>query len=129
MDLLGNLGLGIETALRLENVLYCFIGVVLGTGAPDPVHRAVGGRAGAWHDGRREQPDVHAVAGKCSSHTMNALPLAEPPTVSPPIAPSSVPRIRVWRTPAGGEAMRLLIVTVATLLSSFTLKITWPTPE
>ncbi|HET7685479.1 MAG TPA: tripartite tricarboxylate transporter permease [Candidatus Limnocylindria bacterium] len=31
MDLLGNLGLGIETALRLENVLYCFIGVVLGT--------------------------------------------------------------------------------------------------
>jgi putative tricarboxylic transport membrane protein len=31
MDLLGNLGLGIETALRPENLLYCFIGVVLGT--------------------------------------------------------------------------------------------------
>jgi putative tricarboxylic transport membrane protein len=31
MDLVGNLGLGIETALRPENLLYCFIGVVLGT--------------------------------------------------------------------------------------------------
>ncbi len=31
MDLVGNLGLGIETALRLENLVYCFIGVVLGT--------------------------------------------------------------------------------------------------
>ncbi|MCA1569992.1 MAG: tripartite tricarboxylate transporter permease [Chloroflexi bacterium] len=31
MDLFGNLGLGLETALRVENLLYCFIGVVLGT--------------------------------------------------------------------------------------------------
>ncbi|MGH2385159.1 MAG: tripartite tricarboxylate transporter permease, partial [Candidatus Limnocylindria bacterium] len=31
MELFDNLGLGIETALRLENLLYCFIGVVLGT--------------------------------------------------------------------------------------------------
>jgi TctA family transporter len=31
MDLFGNLGLGIETAIRPENLLYCFIGVVLGT--------------------------------------------------------------------------------------------------
>ena len=31
MDLFGNLGLGIETALSLENLLFCFIGVVLGT--------------------------------------------------------------------------------------------------
>src|ERR687891_14072 len=31
MDLFGNLGLGLETAIRLENLLYCFLGVVLGT--------------------------------------------------------------------------------------------------
>ena len=31
MDLVGNLALGVETALRPENVLYCFVGVVLGT--------------------------------------------------------------------------------------------------
>ena len=31
MDLLGNLGLGLETALRPENLLYCLIGVALGT--------------------------------------------------------------------------------------------------
>ena len=31
MELFDNLGLGIETALRVENLLYCFIGVVLGT--------------------------------------------------------------------------------------------------
>jgi putative tricarboxylic transport membrane protein len=31
MDLFGNLGLGLETAIRPENLLYCFIGVVLGT--------------------------------------------------------------------------------------------------
>jgi putative tricarboxylic transport membrane protein len=31
MELFDNLGLGFETALRLENLLYCFIGVVLGT--------------------------------------------------------------------------------------------------
>jgi TctA family transporter len=31
MDLLGNLGLGIETALRPENLLFCLIGVALGT--------------------------------------------------------------------------------------------------
>ena len=31
MELLDNLGLGLETALRWENLLYCFIGVVLGT--------------------------------------------------------------------------------------------------
>ena len=31
MELFGNLGLGLETALRFENLLYCFIGVVLGT--------------------------------------------------------------------------------------------------
>jgi putative tricarboxylic transport membrane protein len=31
MELFGNLGLGLETALRPENLLYCLIGVVLGT--------------------------------------------------------------------------------------------------
>jgi putative tricarboxylic transport membrane protein len=31
MDVLGNLGLGLETAIRLDNLLYCFIGVLLGT--------------------------------------------------------------------------------------------------
>ncbi|HEV3362722.1 MAG TPA: tripartite tricarboxylate transporter permease, partial [Acidimicrobiia bacterium] len=31
MELLENLGLGITTAIRLENLLFCFIGVVLGT--------------------------------------------------------------------------------------------------
>src|SRR5688500_8542290 len=31
MDLFDNLGLGLETALRFENLLYCLIGVVLGT--------------------------------------------------------------------------------------------------
>ena len=31
MDLIGNLGLGLETALQLENIIYCFIGVALGT--------------------------------------------------------------------------------------------------
>ena len=31
MELFDNLGLGIETALRLENLVYCFIGVMLGT--------------------------------------------------------------------------------------------------
>src|ERR687892_418354 len=31
MELFDNLGLGLETALRLDNLLYCFIGVVLGT--------------------------------------------------------------------------------------------------
>ena len=31
MDLLGNLGIGFATALTLSNVLYCFIGVLLGT--------------------------------------------------------------------------------------------------
>ena len=31
MDLIGNLGLGIATALQPENLLYCFIGVALGT--------------------------------------------------------------------------------------------------
>ena len=31
MDVLGYLGLGLETAIRLDNLLYCFIGVVLGT--------------------------------------------------------------------------------------------------
>jgi len=31
MDLFGNLGLGVATALTPENVLYCFIGVLLGT--------------------------------------------------------------------------------------------------
>jgi len=31
VDLFGNLGLGIETALLPENLLYCFIGVALGT--------------------------------------------------------------------------------------------------
>ena len=31
MELFDNLGLGIETALRLENLLYCLIGVALGT--------------------------------------------------------------------------------------------------
>jgi putative tricarboxylic transport membrane protein len=31
MDLFGNLGLGLETAIRPENLLYCLIGVVLGT--------------------------------------------------------------------------------------------------
>ncbi len=31
MELLANLGLGIETALSPVNVLYCFVGVLLGT--------------------------------------------------------------------------------------------------
>jgi putative tricarboxylic transport membrane protein len=31
MELVDNLGLGLETAIRWENLLYCFIGVVLGT--------------------------------------------------------------------------------------------------
>src|SRR5919106_3245501 len=31
MELFDNLGLGLETAIRLENLLYCFLGVVLGT--------------------------------------------------------------------------------------------------
>src|SRR5918997_2136330 len=31
MDLLGNLGLGLETALQWQNVLFCLIGVALGT--------------------------------------------------------------------------------------------------
>lgn len=31
MDLLGNLGIGIETALRVENLLFCLLGVALGT--------------------------------------------------------------------------------------------------
>jgi TctA family transporter len=31
MELFDNLGLGLETAIRLDNLLYCFIGVVLGT--------------------------------------------------------------------------------------------------
>jgi TctA family transporter len=31
MELFDNLGLGLQTALRVENLLYCFIGVVLGT--------------------------------------------------------------------------------------------------
>ena len=31
MELFDNLALGLETALRFENLLYCFIGVVLGT--------------------------------------------------------------------------------------------------
>ncbi len=31
MDLLGNLALGLQTALSLDNVLYCFVGVLLGT--------------------------------------------------------------------------------------------------
>ncbi|MDR7278431.1 TctA family transporter [Catenuloplanes atrovinosus] len=31
MDLLGNLALGFSTALLIENVLYCFLGVLLGT--------------------------------------------------------------------------------------------------
>src|ERR671915_325910 len=31
MELFGNLALGLETAVRPENLLYCFIGVVLGT--------------------------------------------------------------------------------------------------
>ncbi|HEX7195794.1 MAG TPA: tripartite tricarboxylate transporter permease [Candidatus Limnocylindria bacterium] len=31
MELFDNLGLGLETALSLENLLFCFIGVVLGT--------------------------------------------------------------------------------------------------
>jgi TctA family transporter len=31
MELFGNLGLGLETALSPENLLFCFIGVVLGT--------------------------------------------------------------------------------------------------
>ncbi len=31
MDLIGNLGLGVATALQPENLLYCFIGVALGT--------------------------------------------------------------------------------------------------
>ena len=31
MDLLANLGLGFETALDPVNLLYCFVGVLLGT--------------------------------------------------------------------------------------------------
>jgi putative tricarboxylic transport membrane protein len=31
MELLDNLGLGLETALQLQNVLYCLVGVALGT--------------------------------------------------------------------------------------------------
>jgi putative tricarboxylic transport membrane protein len=31
MDLLANLGLGFDTALTLNNILYCFVGVLLGT--------------------------------------------------------------------------------------------------
>ena len=31
MDLLANLALGFDTALSLQNLLYCFIGVLLGT--------------------------------------------------------------------------------------------------
>src|SRR5688572_12982143 len=31
MDLFGNLALGLETAIRPENLLFCFIGVLLGT--------------------------------------------------------------------------------------------------
>ena len=31
MELLDNLGLGVETALRVENLLYCLLGVMLGT--------------------------------------------------------------------------------------------------
>ena len=31
MDLIGNLGLGFETALRVENLFYCLLGVALGT--------------------------------------------------------------------------------------------------
>ena len=31
MDLLDNLGLGLQTALQWQNILFCFIGVVLGT--------------------------------------------------------------------------------------------------
>src|SRR5687767_14841565 len=31
MELVDNLGLGLETAIRWENLLYCLIGVVLGT--------------------------------------------------------------------------------------------------
>jgi putative tricarboxylic transport membrane protein len=31
VELFDNLGLGLETAIRLDNLLYCFIGVVLGT--------------------------------------------------------------------------------------------------
>ena len=31
MELLANLGLGLETALTPYNILYCFIGVLLGT--------------------------------------------------------------------------------------------------
>jgi putative tricarboxylic transport membrane protein len=31
MELFDNLGLGLETAIRLENLLFCFLGVVLGT--------------------------------------------------------------------------------------------------
>src|ERR671916_1577397 len=31
MDIFGDLGLGIETAVRPENLLFCFIGVALGT--------------------------------------------------------------------------------------------------
>jgi putative tricarboxylic transport membrane protein len=31
MELIDNLALGLETALRLENLLWCFVGVVLGT--------------------------------------------------------------------------------------------------
>jgi putative tricarboxylic transport membrane protein len=31
MDLIGNLGIGFATALTLSNILYCFVGVLLGT--------------------------------------------------------------------------------------------------
>ena len=31
MDLIGNLGLGLATALSPENLLWCLVGVVLGT--------------------------------------------------------------------------------------------------
>ncbi len=31
MDLLGNLALGLSTALTPENLLWCFVGVLLGT--------------------------------------------------------------------------------------------------
>jgi TctA family transporter len=31
MEVLGNLGLGLETAIRPENLFFCFVGVVLGT--------------------------------------------------------------------------------------------------
>jgi TctA family transporter len=31
MDILGNLAIGFQTALLAENLLYCFVGVLLGT--------------------------------------------------------------------------------------------------